>query len=59
MIITDVDHPGALADGQAAQGDDVAGIKLALGQALAPVGIRHGRSERGHAEKNRVAGEAV
>jgi len=30
-----------------------------LGQALAPVGIGHGRSERGHAEKNRVAGEAV
>jgi hypothetical protein len=26
---------------------------------LAPVGIRHGHSERGHAEKNRVAGEAV
>ena len=59
IIITDVDHPGALADGQAAQGDDVAGIKLALGLDSAQVGIRRGHRERVNAENNRVAGEAV
>src|SRR5262249_55082975 len=59
IIIANVDHPSALADRQAAQGDDVVGIELALGQTSASLGIRHGHRERGHAEENRVAGEAV
>jgi hypothetical protein len=59
MIIANVDHPSALADRQTAQGDDVAGIELALGGALALLGIRHGHRERGHAEENRVTCKAV
>src|SRR5262249_13507962 len=40
IIVANVDHPSAVADGETAQGDGVAGIELALRQASAPLGVR-------------------
>jgi hypothetical protein len=47
MIISDLDHPSALADREAAKRHGVAGVELALGQAAAVLGISHRHRECG------------
>src|SRR5213079_2310398 len=59
IILANVNHPGASADRKPAQRDDVAGIELALGKNRALWSLRHRHRERGHANENRVTGEAV
>ena len=59
VIVPDLDHPGALADREASQRDGVAGIELALGRGVPPLGIRYRQCKRSRAHDNRMTGEAI
>src|SRR5262249_53087064 len=59
MIVADVDHPSALPDWQTAQGDDVARIKLALGNRAALRRTLPGGCGPQRAEETRGMGEGV
>ena len=59
MIISDLDHPSALADREAAKGHGVAGVELALSQASAVLGVSHRRRERGRTQDDSEASQAM
>jgi hypothetical protein len=59
MVVGDVDDPGPPADLKTANGNNVPGIQLSLGEATALLGIRHRHRERGRAQQDQVTSEAV
>jgi hypothetical protein len=59
MIVSDLNHPSALADRQAAKGHGVAGVEFALGQAAAVLGVSHRHRERGRTQDNSEASQAM
>jgi hypothetical protein len=59
MIISDLDHPSALADREAAKRHGVAGVEFALSQAAAVLGVSHRHRERGRTQDDSEASQAM
>jgi hypothetical protein len=59
MILADFNHPGALADREAAERHGVAGVEFALSPATALLGIRHRYRKRCRAQDDPRTGQAT